>query len=93
MRLSEDRVSHLSHLILNQLTDQGFVFMAESYEPAARARIKKIFIEGLKREEALDEKVRKKITSYKRTIPEGSSEWHLLYQRFYREEKVRTGAS
>ncbi len=93
MKLSEDRVSHLSHLILDQLIDQGHVFMAESYEPTARSRIKKIFVEGLRREEALDEKIRGKIASYKRTIPEGSSEWHLLYQRFYREEKVRTGAS
>lgn len=93
MKLTEDRISHLSHVILGQLLDQGFVFAAESREPSLRTRIKKVFLAELKKEEDLDDKVRRKIASYKRTIPEGSSEWQLLYQRFYREEKARRGAS
>jgi hypothetical protein len=92
VKLTEDRISHLSHLILDTLLDQGLIFMAEDDEPAARTRIKKVFVQELKMEGALDEKIRKKIASYQRNIPEGSSEWHLLYQRFYREEKARKGA-
>ena len=92
MKLSEERISHLSHLILDRLLDQGFIFAAEDDEPTLRTRIKKVFAEELNKEEALDEKIRKKISSYQRNIPEGSSEWHLLYQRFYREEKARKGA-
>jgi hypothetical protein len=93
VRLSQDRISHLSHLILGQLIEQGFVSMAEDDEPSARALIKNIFSEELNKEEALDQRIRKKIASYKRTIPEGSSEWQILYQRFYREEKDRKGSN
>jgi hypothetical protein len=93
VKLSEDRVNHLSHLILDQLVDQGFVFMAEDREPSVRSRIKRVFVEELKKEDDLDDKIRQKIASYKRAIPEGSSEWQLLYQRFYREEKARKGSS
>lgn len=93
MKLTADRTSHLSHLILDHLNDDGFIFMAEKDEPAVLRQIKKVFVDELEREEALDEKIRKKIASYQRRIPEGSNEWQILYQRFYQEEKGRTGGS
>ncbi|MEK6777465.1 MAG: DUF507 family protein [bacterium] len=93
MKLSEDRISHLSHLILNQLLDRGLVFMREDDEPTVRELVKKVFVKELRKGEALDEKIREKIASYKRTIPEGSGEWHVLYQRFLREEKTRKGTA
>ncbi len=92
MKLSEDRISHLSHLILDQLLEEGLISMREEYESAARVQVKNVFVKELKKEEALDDKIRQKIASYKRTIPEGSSEWHILYQRFLREEKGRRGS-
>ena len=91
MKLSEERVSHLSHLILDRLLDKGLIFLVEEHEPTCRKGIKRIFLEELEREEALDRRVRDKIASYKRSIPEGSEEWRILYQRFYREEKARSG--
>jgi len=93
LKLSEDRISHLSHLILDQILEQGLIFMKEDDEPAARAEIRKVFVAELQKEEALDQKIRNKIVSYKRTIPEGSNEWHILYQRFQREEKTRKGSA
>ena len=92
MKLSEDRISHLSHLVLNHLIEEGFVFITEDKEPSVRSRVKKIFTGKLENEDALDERVRKKIASYQRKIPEGSNEWHILYQRFYQEEKSRKGS-
>ncbi len=91
MRLSEDRISHLSHLILDHLLNQDLLFVTEHDEAKVRTRIKKVFIEELQQEEFLDEKIRKKISSYKRHIPEGSNEWQILYQRFYKEEMGRKG--
>lgn len=92
MKLSEDRISHLSHLVLNHLIEEGFVFITEDKEPSVRFRVKKIFTGKLENEDALDERVRKKIASYQRKIPEGSNEWQILYQRFYQEEKARKGS-
>ncbi len=91
MKLSEDRISHLSHLILDHLLERGYLFLAEEREPTIRSRIKRVFHEELEKEETLDLKVRKKIASYKRKIPEGSNEWYLLYRRFYDEERNRSG--
>ncbi len=92
MRLTEDRISHLSHLILNHLLNEDMIFVTEHDEGKVRARIKRVFIEELRQEEALDDKIRHKISSYKRHIPEGSSEWQILYQRFYKEEMDKRGA-
>ena len=91
MRLSQERISHLAHVILDRLVDKGLVFVAEDDEPACRRGIKRIFLAELERQEDLDRRVREKIASYRRSIPEGSDEWRVLYERFSREEKARRG--
>jgi hypothetical protein len=40
----------------------------------------------LKKEEDVDKAARLKIESQKRTIPEGSAEWEILYRKYYEEE-------
>ena len=39
--------------------------------------------------EAIDALVRHKIESQKRTIPEGSDEWDVLYRKYYEEEVAK----
>ena len=51
-----------------------------------RLEIVKIFNEELKKEETLDQEARKKIASQKKTVPEGSLEWDILYRKYYAEE-------
>jgi len=46
----------------------------------------KIVNEELKKEETLDQEARKKIASQKKTVPEGSLEWDILYRKYYAEE-------
>ena len=45
----------------------------------------------LKEEEKMDADVRKKISSQKKEIPEGSAEWDILYRKYYAEEMKRLG--
>ena len=45
----------------------------------------------LKEEEAVDAEVRKKISSQKKEILEGSEEWDVLYRKYYAEEMRRMG--
>jgi len=49
----------------------------------------------LKKEEEIEKKVRLKIESQKKNIPEGSEEYHLLYRKYYQEEieAYRSGKS
>ena len=48
-------------------------------------------LELLKEEEAIDAEVRKKISSQKKEIVEGSEEWDVVYRKYYAEEMRRLG--
>lgn len=90
MRLSDDKVSHLTHVVLKGLLDKKAVApLAE--ESAIRREIKMIIVKELKLAESIDESIRKKLQSYSKKIPEGTPEWEVLYQRFFYEESAKKG--
>ncbi len=86
MRLSEDRISHLSHLILNALEHNKNV---EPFQPEEKLlrEIRRIIISELQFEDDADAAARRTILSLSRKIPEGSREWDVLYHK-YREEQL-----
>lgn len=83
-RLSEDRISHLAHLILDGLWKDDLADFPN--EGRALAETKRILHEFFGREEHLDETVRKKIQSLSRAVPQGSREWDVLYRKYLEEE-------
>ena len=88
MKLSREKVMHLSHLILHRLNhDEEVEFFADPQE--IRQEIFQIISEEMKSDEAIDAAVRRKIESQKRTIFEGSDEWDVLYRKYYEEEMSR----
>lgn len=90
MMLSEDKISHLSHVLLKGLMDRNLV-SATGEEGKIRAEIKRNIISELKIGEEMDSAVRKKIQSFSKKVVEGSSEWDILYRKFFREEEVKKG--
>ena len=92
MLLSEDKISHLSHLVLNGLKEGKRVrFLAE--EGKVLREIKRAITDEVRTEEEIEQTVRSKISSYSRPIYEGSPEWEVLHQKFYLEEiKKKTRA-
>lgn len=89
MRLSRERIVHISHLLLNELLDDDRVdYHGEENE--VRLRIVALLKEELEREDQVDDSVRRKIETQKREIPEGSPEWELLYRKYYEEEMSKT---
>ena len=52
----------------------------------ALREVKRVLAEHMKVEEELVQKVRSRLQSYARPIPEGSQEWDVLYQKTYEEE-------
>ena len=88
MRLSREKVIHLSHIITDELVKRDEVVFIEDRN-TIRLEIVKIINEELKKEEALDLDARKKIESQKKTVPEGSLEWDILYRKYYAEEIKR----
>jgi hypothetical protein len=92
MMLSDDKISHLSHVILKGLLEKDVVDITED-EAAVRRAIKRVITSYVKTGEDMDEAARRKIRSLSREVPEGSPEWDTLYQKFLREEEVKRGLS
>ena len=86
MLLSDEKVSHLSHVILSHLKASSIVRLKG--DPTAALRlIKRILAAELTEEEALDRIVRARLSSYSRPIPEGSPEWDTLFRKTLEEEQ------
>jgi hypothetical protein len=85
VRLSDDKVSHLSHLLLAALEEYPDVdYRAEDNQ--VRLMVKEALVESLRTLEELEEKVNHTLQSYSRKIVEGSREWDLMYNKTYEEE-------
>ena len=76
---------HLSHVILQCLehTPEG-QFVGSS--TLALREIKRLIAEQMVLEKDIDNIVRSRLQSYARKIPEGSSEWDVMWQKTYAEE-------
>jgi uncharacterized protein len=53
----------------------------------------KILNDLMREEEKVEESVRNQISSQKRTIPEGSAEWEILYRKYYQEALRKLGVN
>ncbi len=87
MRLSEERIAHLSHLILKGLVQDGLVEPLTAEERLFRD-IKRTITAALMEEDEIDTYARRKIQSLSRPVPEGGAEWQVLYRK-YKEEEMR----
>jgi hypothetical protein len=90
MRLTREKSIRLSHVIIDLLVASDDVEFVEDRD-TIRQKVLQILTDLLKEEEAMDAEVRKKISSQKKEIPEGSEEWDLLYRKYYAEEMRRMG--
>jgi hypothetical protein len=88
MRLTEDRISHLSHLILDMLMQNRNVDAVQAEERILR-EIKRTITDELKFEDEADQAARRTIQSLSRKVPEGSREWDVLYRKYVEEELNR----
>ena len=82
--LSDGRISHLAHLILDSLQHDGLADIPNTLNMLKETK------EALKEfdndEDRLDQLVRKKIHSLSRPIPPGSREWDILYRKYLEKE-------
>ncbi|MDA8099064.1 MAG: DUF507 family protein [Nitrospiraceae bacterium] len=88
MRLSEDRISHVSHLIADGILKGRAAEPLVADERVLR-EIKRVFTEELKFDDEADSAARKTIQSLSRKVPEGSPEWDVLYRKYREEELLR----
>jgi hypothetical protein len=90
MKLSRDKVTDMSHKLINAMRKSRDLRMKRDQNDA-RLEIVKAFTEILQIEERADRAARDKVRSIKRDVPEGSEEWDILHRRYYSEELKRFG--
>lgn len=89
MILSEERQSHLAHVIVDGLWKDDLVDYTNDDEAIRTA--KRAMTQFVADMEKVDQAVRTKISSLKRGVLEGTREWDILYSKYYEEEMQRRG--
>ena len=85
MRLTREKVNVLSHTVAETLASIDAVEFIEDRN-TIRLAIVEVLNKWLQKEAEIYKAARHKIESQKRSIPEGSAEWELLYRKYYEEE-------
>jgi len=91
MKLSRDKVSDISHKLVDMLRKSHDIRLKDKDSNNVRLLIVKAMTELLMAEEKVDRASRQKIRSQKREIAEGTEEWDLLHKRYYSEELKKLG--
>ncbi len=84
-RLSEARLSHLAHKVLDELK-RGEVSLLRA-DRFVLVEIKSLLAEQFNKADELDALVRRKIASLSRRVEPGSREYDVLYRTYYEEER------
>jgi len=85
MILSDEKFTHLSHLILNHFKSPANARLKVEEVEILR-EIKRFLAAELKVDAEADVLVRRRLASYSRPLAEGSPEWETLYRKTFEEE-------
>ena len=90
MRISNDKINHISKLIINDLEKRDeFDYKTDLND--VRLEITKVMKSFLAIEDQADESARKICASYSRKLREGTDEWDILYNKHYEEHLSKHG--
>jgi hypothetical protein len=89
-RLSRDKVNVLARGVSEALAQMDEVEFIED-KNSIRLEVRRLLEELLAQEAKIDAAARQKIESQRRTIMEGSTEWDILYRKYYNEEVKKLG--
>ncbi len=84
MKLSRDKITEISHKLVNALRRSRACRLKKTPNDV-RLELVRLITDILQVEEKADRQARDKIRSHKREIIEGSEEWKLLLDRYYSE--------
>jgi len=91
MKLSRDKVTDISHKVVEMLRKSRELRLKNKDTNAVRLEILRVMTDLLMIEDKVDRASRQKIRTQKREIPEGTEEWDLLHRRYYSEELKKLG--
>ncbi len=91
MKLSRDKVTQISHKLVEMLRKSRELRLKDKDSNNVRLEIVRYLTDTLTAEEKVDRAARQKIRTHKKEIPEGTEEWDLLHRRYYSEELKKLG--
>src|SRR4051795_9513657 len=91
MKLSRDKVTEMSHKLVEMLRKSRELRLKNKDTNAIRLEIVRLMTDVLVAEEKVDKASRQKIRTLKKEVPEGTEEWDLLHKRYYSEELKKLG--
>lgn len=89
--ISEDRQKLFAHLLIDGLWGDESIDFDEDSEELVIRHAKQLIGQWVNEQGDIDQDVRTKINNLKRDVPEGTSEWKVLYNKYYAEEMLRRG--
>lgn len=91
MKLSRDKINHISSLIVRDFEKRDELDYKIPLN-GIRLEIVKIFMDELQLDDAADAAARKILASYStKNLREGTPEWEIMYQKHYDEEMTKHG--
>jgi len=90
MRLSEERIGAIAHKIAFELVKKRLV-KTRARLLQVTAWVEKPLLDRLRREDELDDEVRRQLAKRASAPPEGSFEWQALFQKTKEELAKRRG--
>jgi hypothetical protein len=92
MRWSRERLYSLADRIVSDLVTTPGVSVKFADDDRVRTQLRtevfRVLEDEAKLDDSVDEEVRRTLSSYARPVPEGSTEWEVLYQKT-RSEMLR----
>ncbi|GJL78171.1 MAG: hypothetical protein NPINA01_11600 [Nitrospinaceae bacterium] len=90
MKISRDKINHISSLIVRDFKKRDEIDYKVDLNDV-RLEITRVITDMLMLDDKADELARKTITSYSKTLREGSPEWEVMYHKHYEQELNKLG--
>ena len=90
LKLSRNKVNSLSKLIIDYIENNEELDYVEDIGNI-RFKIFHLIMDELKIFEQIELKAKERIKSQKRSVPEGSREWEILFRKYSTEELSKLG--
>jgi uncharacterized protein len=90
LKLSRNKVNHLTRLIVNHIENSEEVdYQGEIGN--MRMKVFHLIMDELRLFRDIEERATERVGTQKKTIPEGSREWEILYRKYCSEELDKMG--
>ncbi len=90
LKLSRNKVSHLTRLIVEYIERNEDLDYRDGIG-SIRQQVFRLIMDELHFYQDIETRARERVCSQKRTVPEGSREWEILFRKYANEELDKLG--